>query len=617
MRSDDQRALRGRHLLRATAWRVLGGFAVAAVVATGCASEEQDTLPTTTTEAAAAPGLPALEPVAAGQTVRFTDAQEASGIDYVQHPPEGSADCFFDLEPEAIQEGDNCIEERMTGGVALGDYDNDGHIDVFVTRLRGSPILYRNNGDATFVDVSEEAGFSDFVTNTNGASWADVDNDGHLDLYVTTRLDDQHLFFHNNGDSTFTEQAVERGLALDSGVLRGGQSVNFGDYDLDGYVDVFVTEWLHYSRSPRAPSAHARLLRNRGAEMPGHFEDVTVEAGVVLSDPDVVDPVPLVPLEVRESYINVSFSAAFVDLDDDGFPDLAIASDFGTSQLFWNNGDGTFSEGSAVAGIGDEGNAMGSTFGDFDGDGRFDWFVTAIFDPERSQSGRPAPPEYQSYTGNRLYRNLGDRTFENVTTEAGVQNGFWGWGTAFADLDNDGFLDIIMTNGQDFGADVPDADRRFRRTPKRLWRNLGDGTFEEVAEAAGIDTTREGKSLAVADLDGDGALDLFIANNRQQPNLYLNHGTTNAWLRVKVTGTRSNRDGLGAVVEIEDTAGRTQVRQIGVATHFLGQSERVAHFGLGADAAPVTVTVTWPASGEVQVFEEVEPNQVLEVVEPA
>ena len=400
----------------------------------------------------------------------------------------------------------------------------------------------------------------------------------------------------NQGDGTFVEEAISRATAVDPGTLHRGFSVVFGDYDRDGWLDIHVAEWEPIP-DPNNPTNlfGSRLLRNLGAASPGFFTDATAAAGVNLS-------------------ATHAFSSSFADLDDDGWPDLVVAADFGTSKLFWNNGDGTFTNGTVAAGVGTDENGMGSTIGDYDGDGDLDWFVTSIYDVDQTCETQGCN---WGYTGNRLYRNDGNRVFTDSTTTAGVREGFWGWGTAFFDYDNDGDLDLVMTNGVDFpGGTVDDA---FNTDPIRFWENDGNGVYTEKSALVGLTDTGNGKGLVVFDYDDDGDLDLFIVNNAASAILYRNDGgNANDWLRVETVGTTSNLEGLGAKVTIQPVAlGPTQVREIGVGNHFLGQSERTAHFGLGTGTVPVhKVTIVWP-SGQTQEFTDVARNTTLVAVEPA
>jgi hypothetical protein len=552
--------------------------------------------------------------------VTFTEVAASLGIGGVQADKRFPPDCLFnDLWPGP----QGCIGERTTGGVAVGDANSDGLDDLYLTRLDGPDSLYLNNGDGTFTDATEAAGLGGFDFRSNGAGFADLTNDGHQDLVVTTVAEDRFYLFINNGDGTFTEEAVERGVALESDDPRGGYSVAFGDYDNDGWVDIHLTEWLDANTHTVPSATHARLLRNRGAEAPGVFEDVSAAAGVQVGK-DMVDSTGL--SEFTDPVF--SFASVFVDIDGDGFVDLVVSGDYGTSQLFWNNGDGTFTDGTAQAGFGTEGNAMGLAVGDVTGDGNQDLFITAIAGRADACQGRPCP---DNLTGNRLYLHNGDRTFTEFQGEADVADGAWGWGAAALDFDNDGKLDLVMTNGVDFDLDDEFTEYHgpYRLSPKRLWHNDGSGIFTEVAASAGIDVAIPGTGLAVADLTGNGYPDIIMVHPHDAPTVWRNNGgTDNAWLRIQVAGAGpeaggSNLDGLGAIVEVTARPGDPpQVRHVGINSHFLGQSERTVHVGLGdpgnLDNGEVAeVRVFFPASGREVVRRNVAVNEVLRITEPS
>jgi hypothetical protein len=302
------------------------------------------------------------------------------------------------------------------------------------------------------------------------------------------------------------------------------------------------------------------------------------------------------------------FAPSFSDLDGDGWPDLAVTGDFQTSRLFWNNGDGTFTDGTDAARVNTEQNGMGSAIGDYDGDGVLDWFVTAIYcDDSECDLGA---------TGNRLYRNNGDRTFSDHTDLAGVRNGRWGWGAASFDYDNDGDLDLVMTNGVDFPESLADA---FRADRMRLWRNDGAGRMTEVARAAGMTDQGNGRGLLVFDYDDDGDEDVFVARRADRPILYRNDGgNAGDFVRLRLEGTRSNRSGIGARVLLTAApGGATQVREVSEGSRFLGQNESVVHFGLGAGTDAVSqVRIRWPGSLTEQVLTDVPRRSVVDVREP-
>ncbi|MFW6353916.1 MAG: CRTAC1 family protein [Verrucomicrobiota bacterium] len=525
---------------------------------------------------------------------RFVDATAEAGVSYLQM---GTMEGALPVEQPTTH--------LQTGGAAAFDYDDDGWVDLFVTRMNAPDILFRNlgpdaDGVVRFEDVSAAAGFT-AVTNSNGVAAVDIDNDGDIDLYVSTLYARRFLLYINNGDGTFTERASGRGAALtldlseQPGARHHGFGVAAGDYDRDGWIDFHLTHWdVQYATGDSAalfPNAHLQnvLLRNLGDNAPGFFGNATEAAGVFLRG--------LRRHPTAELYTQYAFSSSFADMDDDGWPDLLVASDFTTSQLFWNNGDGTFTEGTEAAGVGLDENGMGLTIADYDGDGDLDWFVTSIRD-------------------NRLYRNLGNRQFEELGDALGLMNAGWGWGTAFFDYDNDRDLDLVMTNGHEdlygqFGV-VRSIDR------SAFWRNEGDGTFTRVSEEVGIYDEAPGKGLLTFDYDNDGDLDVFIANAQTTPILYRNDTVNDhAWLRVKLEGRRSNPQGIGARLTLTTAPGETPLtHEVIGGTTFLAQSELTAHFGLGPGVDGVEqLEVRWP-SGLTQTLRALPAREEITVREP-
>ena len=527
----------------------------------------------------------------------FTDVTSDSGINYAYH----TLPTHSDWQP------------LMAGGAAAADFDLDGWVDLYVTRFNDTDILYRNLGNGTFTDVTNSAFDQDHMESihSNGVGWADIDNDGDPDLYVTSLYSTRYHLFLNDGLGHFSEQAIGRGAAIQGTDIHFGEGVSFGDYDLDGFLDIHTTEWRFKSQNGGGePLSNARLLRNLGPLNPAHFVDVTQTAGVAMDD-----------VSSHERFLDAqSFASRFADLDGDGLPDLTIVSDNRTSRLFWNDGDGTFTDGTRDARVGTDQHGMGNTVGDFDGDGDLDWFITSIMDQNED-------PIMQR-NGNRLFRNEGGRIFSDATDQAGVRDGMWGWGAAFLDYDNDSHLDLVMTNGQEFPQGFPPQsnDVGFANDPMRLWQNDGTGQFNEVSSSEGVTDVRSGKGLLTFDYDKDGDLDLFVVNNNDQPVLYRNETNTmetasnNKWLEIDTIGTYTNRDGIGARITITPNLSEPLsviLREMDGGNNFLGQSENIAHFGLGdlGEATLDRIEIRW-TSGLVQEFLDVTTNQRLTAIEP-
>ncbi len=548
----------------------------------------------------------------------FTDVTLAAGLQTIQyrhtHPAE--LNCMFP-KPTAsgLSPHQDCEPQWFTGGVSIGDVDGDGWPDVFMTRLAAPDHLFLNQGDGRFVDIAAEVGL-DACSFSNGSNLADIDNDGDLDLLVTSVGDTRHYLYINQlietGSLGFVEEGGARGFALASEHLHSGESVTLGDYDRDGWLDIHVNEWLRIEQAPGVddpdfPVHGARLLHNDGD---GFFSDVTEAMGV-----------DLYGLDEDGTF---AYSSAFADLDGDGWQDLAITVDFHRSRIFWNTGgEGElgFIDGSSAAKINRESNAMGSSFADIDRDGGMDWFVTSIAELDKECEPGEEPPCWAG-SGNRMYRYTGGREYVLVTDSAGVRDGAWAWGAAFFDADNDGAPDLAVANGwpgRDLNGGFYHAD-----TPMRLWINGGEGIMTEEGEARGVDDTGQGRGLVAFDFDRDGDLDLLVTNHAGSPKLLRNDGgNDSAWLRVAMAGTTSNRDARGARIRVQvQEGGPWQVREIGVGSHFLGEGEGIQHFGLGPDFDPVLdrvhrLEIQWPASGEFKAFDDLQAGQLLTVLEGA
>lgn len=526
-------------------------------------------------------------------------------------------------------------------GVAIGDYDNDGRPDVFIVSKTGQSRLFRNLGSWKFEDVTASAGIGSsggaFAQGlswvkglvgssgsptvnpwTQGAAFVDVNNDGWLDLYVC-RFAAPNLLFINQRNGTFTDEAAARGLAL---VDSSGMG-NFCDYDRDGWLDVYIqTNLLDSGKSPQGQRDH--LFRNRGD---GTFEDVSERAGI--------------------DNLSLAHSATWWDYNEDGWPDIYVANDFEPAdKLYRNNRDGTFTQvlHDVVPQVAYS--AMGTDQGDVNNDGRIDLFVAdmAATTPEQDQRSMAAARELiredadsstvaPQVLRNTLFLNTGFDRFLEAGALAGVDATDWTWAVRFEDLDNDGWLDLYVTNGMvreynnvDLRDEVilrenPDERLRVMKDSPVLnernlaYRNSGDLRFEEVGKAWGLDQKGVSFGAAFGDLDGDGDLDLVFSNYEGPAGVMRNDSVTGHRMIVALRGVTSNRFGVGAVVRIETSAG-IQVRQLMVGRGYLSSSEPVLHFGLGDVQRIERLTIDWP-SGHQQVFTDLSVDRHYTVTEPA
>jgi tetratricopeptide (TPR) repeat protein/peroxiredoxin len=523
-------------------------------------------------------------------------------------------------------------------GVSVGDADGDGLDDIYVSQPSGLPNrLFRNQGDGTFIDVTEAAGVG-VLDSTSESLFVDVDNDGDQDLVLVTRTG--LLLYRNDGHGRFT-------LVPDAfrfkGSLRGSPtSVAVADYDRDGFLDVYLCTYAYFIGASEdkagtpTPYHDAQngppnaLLRNDGR---GHFVEVTDEVGL------------------GEHNDRFSFAAAWGDYDDDGWPDLLVANDFGRKNLYHNeglkSGKVTFKDVAKAAGVEDFGAGMSATFLDYDNDGRLDLYAGNMWTAAGQRvTGEPgfkpdAPPAvrelYKRHArGNSLFHNRGDGTFEDVTLRAGVEMGRWAWSSDALDFDNDGFEDLYVVNGmftRDQGVDDVDLDSFFwrqvtarspldarrgtsfddawravnrllaangsqaRHERKVFLRNDGHGRFDDVSGSVGLDLDQDGRSFAVFDYDQDGDSDVVLLSARASPQLRLfqdDFAEGNASLAVRLTGTTSNRDAVGARVTVVSDVLRV-TRFVRAGSGFISQHSKELLFGLGKSRRILKVEVEWPS----------------------
>ena len=473
----------------------------------------------------------------------------------------------------------------MGGGVAAGDIDGDDLIDLyFVAGDSVTNHLYRNNGDNTFTDISATYGL-DLLHPSSGPTFADIDGDDDLDLFVGSAKAAGIFLLRRDGTS-YVDVTAGSGLSIS---VPNTISASFADYDGDGDLDMFTTHW----NVPEQPDTES-LWQNNGD---GTFTAASIPSGIAGQ--------LLVERSPGAALIDFSFTPIFSDIDGDRDLDLLIASDFTTSQVFRNNGDSTFDLITDRNVITDEA-GMGAAVGDYDNDGDMDWFVTAIYQEDLNE----VEP---GFSGNRLYRNDGTGVFTDVTEEAGVRDGSWGWGACMQDFDNDGDLDIFHTNGYDLSSESD----QYKTDQVRYFENQGDGTFIDYATDAGLGDTAQGRGVVCFDSDRDGDLDILISNNdpgEDRNAFYRNDlGSANNYLTIALDGTALNSQGIGAWIEVT-AGGRTQVREIYNGNNFTSQNPAEAHFGLGG-ATTADILVKWPDGTDQQVTG-VSANQFLTISYP-
>ena len=489
------------------------------------------------------------------------------------------------------------IIEATGSGVAIIDYDRDGWPDIFLVNGQAlqpassaakSPTsrLFHNNHDGTFTDVTEAMGLA-VIGWGQGACVGDYDNDGYDDLFVTA-YGHNHLL-HNDHGKHFTDVSVAAGVSGTG--EEWGTGCAFIDYDRDGKLDIAIANYVHFNLAktpkpgaeagcmwkgapvmcgPRGlPSAPNILYHNVGG---GHFEDVSKASGIT------------------KTAGHYCFSVTPIDYNEDGWPDLYLACDSTPSILYRNNKDGTFTDVAPEASVaynedGREQAGMGATAGDYDGDGHLDLYKTNFSDDTST-----------------LYHANGDGTFTDNTSVAGlaINSDALGWGAMFADVDNDGYLDLLVVNGHVYPeVDEAQLGATFKE-PRFLYWNLRDGHFRDVSKTSGpgLNEPLSGRGLAIADLWNDGRLEAVVNNLSDRPMLLVNQASNgNHWLGLQLAGTKSNRSALGAHVTLQGTAAanpRTWVDEVRSGSSYNSSSDLRLHFGLGPQPKLTGLTVRWP-----------------------
>lgn len=521
-----------------------------------------------------------------------------------QVQPESQAEeVFVDVTREAGIEfvhfhggtGERYMMETVGSGAGFFDYDNDGDIDIYLVQSGPLPglsddqtfgnQLYRNNGDGTFTDVTMEAGVGDRSYGM-GCAFGDYDNDGWVDIFVTNF--GPNRLYHNEGNGRFTDRTAAANL----GDPGWGTSAAFADYDGDGDLDLYLVNYGEMTMENNVRCGPADFSQYCGPqayegtpdilyrnEGNGIFRDVTAEAGMT---------------QQTAYLIGTGLGVVWTDYDDDGDPDLYVANDQAANFLYRNRGDGTFEDVSILSGAAynEEGVAeagMGLDAGDFDNDGDFDLFLTHL-----------------SFETNTLYRNTGQGTFEDQTYGAKLGTPsvlYLGFGTNFFDYDNDGHLDIFIANGHVMDNVHLTKPVLSYEEKDQLFRNLGNGDFEDRSALSGayFRTARVGRGAAFGDYDGDGDVDILVTNSNQPAVLLRNEvGTRNHWVALDLRGVKGNRDAIGARVKVK-AGDLILIEEVRSATSYLSQNDLRLFFGLGDRDRVDEVEIRWP-NGFVQIL---------------
>ena len=523
----------------------------------------------------------------------FTDVTREAGIDFVHSSGART----------------HQLPEDMGPGVAWGDYDNDGWPDLYLVNQPGpwgeragpdSPFshLYHNNHDGTFTDVTLQAGVGNRGGYGMGAAWGDYDNDGFWDLYVTNI--GRSVLYHNNGNGTFTDVTDRAGVAN----RLWGMTPVWCDYDHDGWLDLYVTNYVDYNLQgvPSGASSEEYGVNVPFTLNPASFEPVPNRLFHNNRDGTFTDVAPRLGVADPSGR---SLSAAFADFSLNGWSDLYIGNDISSNRMFQNLGHGKFKDISAASWTEENRGTMGIAVGDFDGDGDQDMFLT-----------------HWIGQGYALYQNLwleekpsGKLHFSDVADEFGcgeIAMGDAGWGTFFFDFDNDGKLDLFAVNGSTL-EDKGDNTRLISERPFLFWSKGPDGYFDLARSGTAgpaLAAPIVARGAACADFDRDGDLDVIVTTNHGRPMLLRNDGgNKNRWLAIHLTGARSNRSGIGANLFLS-AGGKQQLHEYGVAGSYLSQSAPEAWFGLGQADHADTLAIVWP-SGARQEFRDLPAGKVL------
>ena len=495
------------------------------------------------------------------------------------------------------------IIETTGSGVAFIDYDNDGYQDIFVlSGDGGTNRMYHNDHNGRFTDRTAELGLSSSGW-AEGVCAGDYDNDGYTDLFVTYW--GQNRLYRNLNGKRFEDITAKAHLTQDR--TRYNTGCAFLDYDGDGHLDLFVANYLKFDFATTPKAGSNPYCFYRGMAVNCGPRGLPFETNLLYHNKgDGTFEDVSVKSGIAKAAGHYSLAVLAQDVDDDGRPDIYVVGDQTAATLFINQGDGTFSEEAVMRGVafdenGRELSGMGLASSDYDGDGRLDIF-RSDFSDERSL----------------LYRNTGNGQFEDVTVAAGLGRNtrFVNWGCAFLDFDNSGWKGLVVVNGHVF----PEVDRQnidiHSRDHAILYRNTGKGTFDDISEQAGpaFAARHSARGLAIGDIDNDGTLEILANNQNEPPSLWKQADRpAGHWLLLKLAGSRSNRSAIGARVMVS-AAGRVQIDEVRSGGSYLSQNDLRLHFGLGSAARADSITVRWP-SGKKTLLRDVAADRVVSIQE--